>query len=59
MPVTAAELAKKLNEHVEKYGDGPVMIYDDYSVNYKTLKESNISRMPSSRFVIECESVED
>ena len=59
MLVTATELVEKLNEHVEKYGDGPVMIYDDYAVNYRSLKPSNISRMHGDQFVIECENEED
>lgn len=53
MPVKASELVEMLKIHIEKYGDGNVMIYDDYEVTYKTFDRSCISRN-EGRFVIEC-----
>lgn len=54
MPIKASELADMLNEHIRKYGDGNVMIYDDYSTLYKTISKFDISRTHGDRFVIEC-----
>lgn len=55
MPIKASELVNMLNEHIKKYGDGNVMIYDDYSSVYKTISDNNISRTYGDRFVIECD----
>lgn len=58
-PITASELVELLNEHIEEFGDGNVMINDEYSSSYKTFDKTKISRMPGSRFVITCEMEED
>lgn len=52
-------LIKKLQIHLDKYGDSPVMIYDEYSCLYKSFTDNHISRMPGNRFVIDCEREED
>lgn len=58
MPILASELVKKLNAHIEKYGDDKVMIFDGYACSYKTFNEHQISKN-MNRFVIECETEED
>lgn len=58
MQVNASDLVKMLNKHIEKYGDGKVMIYDDYKSTYKSFSNDHISRMPGNRFVITCEMEE-
>ncbi|MNP85930.1 hypothetical protein D3C76_1858820 [compost metagenome] len=54
MPIKASELVDMLNEHIQKYGDGHVMIYDDYSVVYKSIRKDEISRTHGDKFVIQC-----
>jgi hypothetical protein len=59
MPVKASELVAMLCDHIKEYGDGYVMIYDDYLAIYKTLRKREISRMTENRFVIECKDDSD
>lgn len=54
MAVTASELVAMLCDHIKEYGDGDVMIFDEYQCIYKSFSKKRISRMPGGRFVIEC-----
>lgn len=53
--IKASDLAKMLNEHIVKHGDGDVFIYDDYAKRYKTFNKSHISMEMDRRFTIDCQ----
>lgn len=52
--VTASKLVELLNEHIEKYGDEEIRIFDDYKGAYRRIRTYEISRL-GNKFVIECE----
>ena len=57
--IKASDLIHLLNEHIEKYGDNKVFIYDGYSCCYKTFSTHHISRTSGNVFVIECEEEDE
>lgn len=53
--VKISDLIELLGEHIQKYGDSKVMIYDGYKCQYKTFSKNHVSRTYGDNFVIECE----